>query len=159
MKVLDSSAIIHSDNDFSEGGFVTTNSVLSELISDTVKLVLEQALRVGFISVRDPKGEYIEEVKKAAKETGDIAALSVADLEILALTLETNGEMWSDDYAAQNVAKKMGLKYKPTAKEGIKNELIWTKVCPSCNKKYNLEKNVCDVCGAALKKKATHSRK
>jgi UPF0271 protein len=72
--------------------------------------------------------------------------------------LETNGEMWSDDYAAQNVAKKMGLKYKPTAKEGIKNELTWTKVCPSCNKKYNLEKNVCDVCGAQLKKKANKIR-
>jgi len=159
MKVLDSSAIIHSDNDFTEGGFVTTNSVLSELISDTVKLVLEQALREGFISVRDPKKENVEKVKKAAKETGDLYSLSATDLDILALSLETNGVLWSDDYAAQNVAKKMGIKYKPTSKEGIKNELTWTKVCPSCNKKYGLEKAVCDVCGATLKKKAAQSRK
>jgi UPF0271 protein len=159
MKVLDSSAIIHSDNDFGEGGFVTTNSVLSELISDTVKLVLEQALREGFITVRDPKKENVEKVLKAAKETGDLQSLSATDLEILALTLETGGVLWSDDYAAQNVAKKMGIRYKPTAKDGIKNELIWTKVCPSCNKKYNLEKKVCDVCGAALKKKANQTRK
>jgi endoribonuclease Nob1 len=159
MKVLDSSAIIHSDNDFTEGGFVTTNSVLSELISDTVRLVLEQALREGFITVRDPKKEYVEKVKNAAKETGDLQSLSATDIGILALSLETGGVLWSDDYAAQNVAKKIGVKYKPTAKEGIKNELVWQKACTACGRKYSLEKTVCDVCGTSLKKKATHSRK
>lgn len=159
VKVIDSCSIIHSDKDYTGGGYVTTNSVLSELISDAVKFAVDQGIREGFIKIIDPAKEYVERVKSAAEETGDLINLSEADIDVLALSLQMKAELLSDDYAIQNVAKNLGIKYTPTNQEGIKGEIRWENRCPACRRKYPLEKNVCDVCGTHLRRRMLEKQK
>jgi len=93
----------------------------------------------------------VAKVREAAGKTGDLYRLSEADMGVLALSLECGAEIVSDDYGVQNVASSMGLKYHTTAKEGIKREYIWEKVCPGCGLKHSSEFKVCGVCGTKLK--------
>jgi len=153
MTVLDASGILHSDLDHSGGRYLAPNSVLSEIASENAKTVVDQGIRNGRIKVVDPQPGSVEKATEAARETGDLANLSQADLEVLALALEKKAEILSDDYAIQNVARKLGIKYSVAAQEGIKKEYVWEKVCPGCGRSHPLESRVCRVCGSGLKRR------
>lgn len=152
MKVLDACGILHSDLDFSTGRYYITNSVLAELMDETAKLIVEQGMKNKFIKIKDPRVESIKEVTTAAKTTGDLQRLSQADIDVLALALESKAEIVSDDYGIQNVANTLNIKYHTTAQEGITKTYIWEKVCPGCGLKHSHEFKTCEVCGTKLKR-------
>lgn len=149
--VLDSSAAIRSDSNYSSGGYLTPNSVMEELRTDESRLAVELAVEKELVRVLDPGEEYVKEVTEAASVTGD--SLSSADVDVLALALEHNATVLSDDYGIQNVARRLGVKYHPVAQQGIKKELTWVMKCPGCGRKYDITKSECSVCGTQLKKK------
>ncbi|MEA3254726.1 MAG: ribonuclease VapC [Candidatus Altiarchaeota archaeon] len=152
MKVLDASGILHSDMDFSDGGYFITNSVLQELVVGNARLMVDLGIRSGYITVRDPSVECIEQVRETAKETGDIQRLSPADMDVIALALEYKADIVSDDYNIQNVSRALKLRYYITAQDGIKEQYKWEKMCPSCGLKQGMEFDVCRVCGSKLRR-------
>lgn len=154
MKVLDTSGILHSNMDFSDGGYFITNSVLQELVAGNARLMVEHGIKSGYITVRDPMAESIEKVRETAKETGDIQRLSQADIEVIALALEYKADILSDDYNIQNVSRALKLRYLIIAQDGIKEQYKWEKRCPSCGLKHGMEFDVCRVCGSKLKRVA-----
>ncbi len=158
MKVLDSSYILHSDLDFSNDNYFTTNSVLEEIKSEEARLMIDSAIKRGEIRVIDPSFESVEKVKKIAKKTGDLEILSRADLDLLALALEKNFTLLTDDYSIQNIAAILKVKWQGLQQEGIKKKLKWVKVCPGCQKKYE-QGEVCEVCGTKLRRKVSHTLK
>lgn len=152
MKILDACGILHSDLDYSAGEYYITNSVVAEIMNETAKAMVDNGIRRGNLKIRDPKVESIARAKEAAKKTGDVGKLSDADLDVLALALESGAEIISDDYAIQNVAASLRLKYQTTAKEGIQKEYVWEKICPGCGLKHSPDFDRCEVCGSKLKR-------
>jgi UPF0271 protein len=153
MKVLDTSGILRSDLDFSKSRYVITNSVLSELLDESARAAIEAALRSGNVVLAEPHEKFLDRVKKEALDTGDISQMSSTDLDVLAVALEKNLVVVSDDYRIQNVASSLGLGFETTTHEGIKKKLRWFKICTGCGRKYPMESISCEVCGLKLKRK------
>ena len=157
VKVLDASAIIHGYNPvIEEGEHYTTPEVLEEV--ESKKIIVDQALSFGKLKIMSPNKECINKVEEIVKKTGD--NLSKQDIGILALALNLNAVLYTDDYGIQNVAKKLnievrGISFKPTDKD-----FVWRKVCEGCKKLYpaDYEEEVCEICGSPLKRKMVKLR-
>ena len=113
--VLDSSVFFAQatlERELFEGELVTTPSVVSELrdISSKARfdLLSERGLRV-----MDPDPECVRHVKTIAVAIGEGTALSTTDCEVLALALQCEAAIISDDYALQNVGRSLHLRILP----------------------------------------------
>lgn len=154
--ILDTSALI--------GGF-TPNleeptqyivpQVLKEARSLSAKLKLETAMDSGQIKVKGPSEEFVKKVEENIEKTKD--RVSETDAQILALAKELqesgkNPEIITDDYAIQNLAEILDIKYSRIAQPGISEIYEWEKKCPACGRVYeeNIEK--CKACGTKLKR-------
>jgi endoribonuclease Nob1 len=104
------------------------------------------------LEIREPSLEYIKNAIKASKNTGDFPQLSKQDISIIALGIETNGKIISDDFAISNVAKNLGLEIIPIMTKGIKDVGKWVHYCPGCRTNHATGKE-CPVCGTPLKRK------
>ncbi|ENN96525.1 hypothetical protein J422_01890 [Methanocaldococcus villosus KIN24-T80] len=155
--VLDASAILHGYNPLTEdANHYITPEALEEIKSNRV--IVDQAIRFGKLKIRSPKEEFINKVKETALKTGD--RLSEQDVSVLALSLELKAILYTDDYAMQNVAKKLninvkGIRYKTN------RQIVWRKVCIGCKKIYpaNYDEDECEICGSPLKRKAVKIKK
>ena len=149
--VVDASAIINSFNLLNFGQkFITTPAVLDEVRGKKRNEKIRLALDLDSVEQRLAKNEFIEKVRLAAKQTNDM--LSKQDEELIALALEHNAEIATDDYGIQNVAAKIGLVIIAVGEKGIKEILEWQHYCPACWKNYPTSV-VCGVCGTPLKRK------
>ena len=95
-----------------------------------------------------------------SKETGDIAGLSETDIEIIALAMEYDCILITDDSRMQNIAEYSKIKWRSVNTDGIKDIWKWEIVCMGCkivkimpesttNQKNNLGQ--CVECGSKLK--------
>ncbi|MEM5800450.1 MAG: ribonuclease VapC [Candidatus Aenigmatarchaeota archaeon] len=100
------------------------------------------------LKVENPSRESIKEVKKIAKETGDLEKLSKTDLKLLALAKEKELVIVSDDRNVQNVAEKIGIKYISIFSKKITKLITWKKYCKNCKKFF--QGKVCPICGMKL---------
>jgi len=156
--VLDASAFIYGM--FPEGELVTPPKVYEEVKDEASRLKLEL---LAHLKVKEARPSFVDAIKNAAKETGDIARLSPSDIDLLALAAEERAAgkdvaMLTDDYAVQNVARKIGLAIVPLHQKRIKYNIVWEKRCMGCNRTYK-EGDVCEVCGSPLKLKKRSSKR
>ena len=77
------------------------------------------ALWGDMVRVSDCSRESLARVEEAARKSGDLGRLSPVDMTVLALALDVDGTIWSDDYSIQNVARIMGIGVKPVGMKGI----------------------------------------
>ncbi len=103
------------------------------------------------LNVMEPDAKYVEAVRKKAKELGE--ELSKTDIKVLALALQLNAIIFSDDYGVLNVAQALGLEWKSVRTKGIKKTIKWVKYCPHCKKTYPVEYTKCPVCGSVLRRR------
>ncbi|MDX1535127.1 MAG: nucleotide-binding protein, partial [Thermoplasmata archaeon] len=115
--VLDTSAIL-SGMDFA-GDVYVPSSVLREArtagLDPRLEAVLETKSRVF-----EPRKRDLVRVSEASLETGDAASLSPTDREVLALALQLEAAVVTDDYAMKNVADRLGVPYQPALLPGIR---------------------------------------
>ena len=153
LKILDASSIIHGYNPSIEGGIhYATRGIIDEVI--TKSEVVELSIEYGKLKIREPEPETVEKVRKMAVDiTGD--TLSKNDIEILALAIDLNGVLYTDDYGLQNVSERFNIKTKNIIFEGIKGRVVWKLICKGCKKMYdaNYTDDICDVCGSPLNRK------
>jgi UPF0271 protein len=153
-KVIDASVLLHARIAFDRQAYLAPNSVLLEVHDERVKELVDASLRSKRLRVADPGRAAVQKVVCAASETGDIASLSPADLDVLALALEKKAVVVSDDYAIQNTARRLGLTVETGAQDGIKEVVTWVNVCEGCGRTYSVSKKaLCSVCGSHLLKK------
>ncbi len=156
--VLDASAFIYGM--FPDGELVTPPKVYEEVKDEASRLKLEM---LSQLRVKEPEPRYVDEIRKAAQETGDSVRLSPSDTDLLALAIEeqTAGKdvaLLTDDYAVQNVARNVGITVLPLHQKRIKYKIVWEKRCMGCNRTYK-EGDVCEVCGSPLKLKKRSSKR
>ncbi|WP_175266708.1 hypothetical protein [Acidiplasma cupricumulans] len=73
-------------------------------------------------------------------------------MDIIALALQFNAIIITDDYAIQNVASRLKIKYSGASINEIKREIRWLYRCTGCHKIYNEDIKECPVCGHKLKR-------
>jgi len=148
--ILDTSAILRGF-DFSGGQYATTGDVVREISGEFIRAGVESALGSNNLKIYEPKEQFIERVKTAAKLTGDLDALSNTDTGIIAVAAEFDLCILSDDYAIQNVAASLGIKQQGIVQEGIAREISWKWICEGCGAKYETG-GVCGICGLRIKR-------
>ena len=156
-RILDASAFYAGVPFRSSNDCYTTSHVYDEI--KHIKKnhdALGTLLETNRLKIREPDIESTNAAIKAAKDTGDFPQLSKQDISIIALCIEMNGEIISDDFAISNVAKNLGLKISPIMTQGIKDVGKWVHYCPGCRTNHTSGKE-CPMCGTPLKRKLLKS--
>ena len=133
-----------------EGEIYTTPSVCDELKDIRSKGRFEKFCATG-LRVISPGREYLEKVSETARKTGDAGVISETDRDLLALALELPGALYTDDFAIQNVAGKLGVQITPLHQRRAR-QIVWKHRCRGCGKYYDHD-GECPICGSEIKRK------
>jgi endoribonuclease Nob1 len=118
---------------------------------------VQTLIDLGRLKIVEPEKKNTDFILEKAKQTGDFPDLSKEDVSVLALCMQLNGELITDDYTVSNVAKHLNLKVIPIMTKGISKVLDSIYFCPACNKVF--EKIIdCPICGSKLKKKSAERK-
>lgn len=152
-KILDASAF-YAGVPFRSSSDCHTTSLVYDEIKHIKKNhdALGTLLETNRLKIREPNNQSTSTATKAAKDTGDFQQLSKQDISIIALCIEMNGEIISDDFAISNVARNLGLKISPIMTTGMKDVGKWVHYCPGCRTNHSSGKE-CPMCGTPLKRK------
>ncbi len=147
--VLDASALLSGRDLVLEEMFCTPD-VLEEVRrkGPTPQLMSMIETRV---QVRAPSEKGIADVDRTAERTGDVKRLSPADVGVLALALDLQATIITDDYSIQNVANEMGLEYRGLSFPDIERKIEWGYRCVGCGKRFKEPIDECPVCGSRIK--------
>ena len=145
--ILDSSAIFSMEN-LPEGDCICPPGVIEELTK-----YKDQRLKLwgDMLRVSDCSTSSITRVEEEAKRSGDLGRLSPVDITVIALGLELNGTVWSDDFSIQNVCARLGIQYRAVGTNGIKRIEKWNYQCIGCKRWYKEKADECPICGSPMK--------
>ena len=131
-RILDASAF-YAGVPFGSANDCYTTSLVYDEIKHIKKNhdALGTLLETNRLKIREPDKESTMTAVKAARNTGDYQQLSKQDVSIIALCIELNGEIISDDFAISNVAKNLDLKISPIMTQGIVDVGRW--IQPYCS--------------------------
>ena len=133
-----------------DGDIFTVPPVVDELKDIRAKGNFEKWCARG-LRVQSPTEESRKRVLSAARSTKDITVISGTDLDLLALALDLGADLYTDDFAIQNVALALKVKTVPILQR--KARLVhWKYRCSGCGR-YAEQDGECPVCGAAMKRK------
>lgn len=104
------------------------------------------------LNIIQPETKYVDQVKQMAKTTGDFSKLSKEDISSMALCLQLQGELITDDFAISNVSQSLGINVIPLMTSGIKDRGNWVYYCAGCHKNFP-DSTECPLCGNPLRKK------
>jgi len=149
MYVLDSSAFI---NEYHTDEPIASIPLVREELEDESAFRFD-ALEGSGMHMHIPEPETVERVERAARETGDLAALSDTDVRLVAASFELDARLVTDDYAMQNVAEKLNVAVEVIAQEGIDEQRDWRFQCAGCGREFEENHDRCPVCGSDLSRK------
>lgn len=109
------------------------------------------------LKITEPEEKFTKFILEESTRTGDLSELSKEDVSVLALCVQLNGELVTDDYTVSNVARHLNLKVIPIMTKGISKVLDSVYSCPACNKSFKKMSN-CPICGSKLKKKSAQRK-
>ena len=155
-KVLDTAALLAWPLDALRG-CITSPGCLAEVLrlEPDRGTLLELQVDVIGVKIRVPSEEACEIARRAATATGDLLRLSEVDLTILALSIEFELPLVSDDYSLQNVVASFGGQSIPVQTSGISATWRWEHRCQGCRKTWSGSSpgEVCPICGSAISTK------
>ena len=132
---------------------MTTSMVYEEIEHIKTKQgALEMLQQTNRLQIRDPTEKSIISVTDASIKTGDNSTISKQDISIVALALENNIELITDDFAVTNVAKQLKIKTSSLMTKGISIVGKWISYCSMCGKEFSKQKE-CSICGSKLNRK------
>ncbi|HUR68613.1 MAG TPA: nucleotide-binding protein [Candidatus Thermoplasmatota archaeon] len=90
-------------------------------------------------------------VVEAGKAGGDGSRLSAADIDVLAVALEVDGEIVTDDYTVLNLARRLSIPARTIQTKGITQTYRFVPRCMGCGRFLDKEYPDCPVCGSPVK--------
>jgi endoribonuclease Nob1 len=134
--------------------YCTTDTVFDEVKHiKKSQGAIEVLLESNSLQILNPDKKSIEKVFSAARRTGDYLRLSEADISIIALALQLEVPLITDDYAVANVATTMKIPVKSLATRGITHTRKWMTYCSACGRTFGATAKECRLCGNALRRK------
>ena len=138
----------------SENRYCTTKAVFEE--GKNIKKsygAIEALLESNTLQILNSERKSVEKVTSVAKRTGDYARLSKADISIIALALQLEIILLTNDYAVANVATTMKIPVKSLATKGITHTRKWIAYCSACGMAFGANAKECRLCGNRLRRK------
>lgn len=114
---------------------------------------IEALIESNTLQILNSGRNSIEKVVAAARRTGDYAKLSDADISIVALALQLEIVLVTNDYAVANVATTLKIPVKSVAGKGITHTRRWISYCSACGKAFGPNAKECRLCGNRLRRK------
>jgi len=157
-RVIDTTALLTwhiPDNDKYQN--VTVSAIINEIKKDELtRTIIESYLESGKIRVLEPSEDSIKKATRKAVETGDKIRMSDSDLRLLALAIELKNkgyyvEVITDDFAIQNILKRLNIKTYSYFRE-IREAYNWILICEKCGHVYPSDymKTYCEYCGGRI---------
>lgn len=138
--VIDANVLIHGRRNYSFKRASTVPEVMDELESEDSRLKAETL----DLDVRSPSQENLDKVEK---KVGEIyAKVSGADKSLLALAIDKNEKIITDDKDLQNLAAHMDVTFEAFMGDEIEEKLEWKKACENCGKEVS--NPPCPRCGS-----------
>ena len=148
--VLDTSAILSGKPMPPAHECVLPLSVVDEIRHGRMKNALDFILEAGAKAL-NPSGKELARVREAARKTGDEARISGPDADSIALALEMDATLLTDDYSMQNLATVLSIDYKALSQAGIKEIWTWQHRCKGCGRYFEEAQKECPVCGSEVR--------
>ncbi|MEM0157204.1 MAG: PIN domain-containing protein [Thermoplasmataceae archaeon] len=148
--ILDTSAILSRRVSLMGGNVATTPSVLDEI--KLGKIARYTGFSSDIMEILIPGKDSLVAARDAAEATGDLRELSSTDLDVIALSLDLDGILVTDDYAMQNVASRLGLEFIGADLRTIDRDIRWQYRCTGCGKIFQQHVDICPVCGHQTKR-------
>lgn len=156
-RVLDTAALLHWPVHQLAGGICAPSQVHElERLSPARVLLVESA----DVEWRTVSADALDAAKACAKTSGDLPRLSDVDLDVLALALEAEAVLVSDDYRLQNTFKLAGGTVQSVANAPSKQVWIWEQRCTGCGVSSAMSSEAsrskkgsigdCHVCGSPV---------
>ena len=120
--VLDSAAFINDSFFNHDEDCFTVQEVINELRDFKSKQLAEAAISSGKLRVSFVNPVSLKIVEGIAKEVGSLGHLSDTDLKVVALAVQLNAKVVSDDFSVQNLCAHIGLKYEGVLRGEIKKK-------------------------------------
>ncbi|MHA1148162.1 MAG: NOB1 family endonuclease [Promethearchaeota archaeon] len=122
---------------------------------------VQAALESQSLFLRTPSPDTIKKIKNESKKTGDLKALSLTDVELIALMVELIQSeshkvlLFTNDFSMQNLCSELKIPFSPLIREGIKKKIIWEVYCPYCKDTFPPEylNSICENCHSKLKRR------
>jgi len=151
---LDAGAFYAGIPFLSSGTHCTTNAVFEEVKHIKKSYgAIEALLDAGTLHVIDPDKNSMKKAGSAARNTGDYQKLSQADISIIALALQLETTLLTEDYAVANVAAALKIPVESSSSKGIKETRKWIAYCSACGRAFGPDAKECALCGNKLKRK------
>jgi len=152
--VLDSAAFLSGRlTKLPHGRVVTTPEIVGEVRKGNPSRLLDNLIAAGLEVIAPIDGTAALE---AANRTNDIAALSKADLSVIALSLEVESPMVvTDDFRVQNVLMTLGVPFQDAGEIGdrrVREIRTYTFRCKGCGRFYDREMLDCPICGSVVRR-------
>lgn len=138
--VLDANVFIRGKASLGFDELYTVPEVESELESRGSRMNLQ----VKDIEVRSPSKEVLERVKAKSSEVG--ATTSAADERLLALAIDLEAVLVTDDMDLQNLALHMDADFESYMGDEVKEMRSWKRVCENCG--AATDSGSCPRCGS-----------
>jgi UPF0271 protein len=144
-------------------GFVFLSSAYeywtTQAVFDEVKHIkrshgaIEALLESNSLQILNSDRKNIDRVVAAARRTGDYQKLSEADISIIALALQLEIVLITNDYAVANVASTLKIPVRSVASKGITHTRRWIAYCSACGRAFGPNAKECRLCGNRLRRK------
>jgi Predicted nucleic acid-binding protein, consists of a PIN domain and a Zn-ribbon module len=149
MHVLDSSAFI---NEYHTDERVATIPLVREELEDESAYRFD-AMEGSGMHLHIPDEGTVEQIERAARETGDFSELSRTDIRLVATSFELDSRLVTDDYAMQNVAERLDVPVEVVDRDGITEQRAWSFQCQGCGREFDDHHDRCPICGSELSRK------
>lgn len=150
--VLDTSLLLAGKQPPRDGRWATTPEAAAEVKPggrDARRFEEWQALGLEVRSAKQPSQDRVDETAMAA---GNLGRLSVADQSLLALALDLEGTLVTDDYTMQDIARRLEVRCLGVNQEGIETTKQWKPRCSGCGRWFDApqKRNECPICGSPV---------
>ena len=137
---LDANVFIHGRGNFGFDHIYTVEEVVEEVESDSGRNVLENIE----YSVKDVSIDIVEQVREKSDEIN--SPTSRADENLVAMALENDYTVVSDDRAVQNLCLHLDVDFQAFLDDSIDHKVRWHKECDVCGGDFS--GGSCSRCGS-----------
>lgn len=152
--VLDTSLLL-GGKEPPKGRWVTTPEASAEISPGGRDARRLEAWSAAGLQIRSGGVDANDRVAEAAMAAGNLNRLSVADQSLLALALDVEGTLVTDDHTMLDVALRLGIRTQTVNTEGISGTKDWKPRCTGCGKWFDApqKRDECPICGSPVKDK------
>lgn len=150
--VLDTSLLLGGKDPPRDGSWTTTPEAAAEVSPGGRDARRYEDWQSVGLQVRAASAKSLQRITILASQAGNLSRLSPADKSLLALAIDQEAILVTDDHTMLDVAKRAGLQTQTINSAGIKATLDFRPRCTGCGRWFEIPpaRGDCPVCGSPV---------